>query len=150
VPFTRGLIQQVVAMAHDTHVQLVRIRKYDTTFPFETPAKIFQRLLNSIMSDRSGTKTSIAYFVGNQLFRCYFKMDNHRMCKMVFDTLSKSAIEKNTLSKADRVTFEYYQGRYELHNLQFSKAREHLLFCFDHCHIAASKQKRYRRLQFLI
>ena len=35
-------------------------------------------------------------------------MNNHRMCKMVFDTLSKSSIEKSTLGKADRVTFEYY------------------------------------------
>ena len=66
------------------------------------------------------------------------------MCRMVFDTLSKSGIDKTTLGKADRVTFEYYSGRYELHNLKFRRAREHLLFAFDHCHINARKQQRSR------
>jgi len=69
-------------------------------------------------------------------------MGNHRICKMVFDTLSKSGIEKMTLGKADRVTFDYYSGRYELHNLKFRRAREHLLSAFDHCHINARKQQR--------
>lgn len=70
-------------------------------------------------------------------------MNNHRMCKMVFDTLSKSNIDKNTLGKADRVTFEYYQGRYELHHLHFRKARQHLIYCFNNVHHAAYKQRRY-------
>jgi hypothetical protein len=74
VPFIKRLIQQVIAIAHNTHLQLVRQGAYDTTYPFETPAKLLQRLLNSIMSDRSGTKKIIAYFVGNQLFRSYFKV----------------------------------------------------------------------------
>lgn len=73
VPLTKRLVQQGIALAHDTFVQLQRNRTYDSTYPFETPAKLLQRLLNSIMSDRLGTKTSIAYFIGNQLFRCYFK-----------------------------------------------------------------------------
>jgi hypothetical protein len=62
---------------------------------------------------------------------------------MVFDTLSKSGIEVTTLRKADRVTFEYYQGRYELHHLHFRKAREHLLYCFDNVHLQTPKQQRY-------
>lgn len=70
-------------------------------------------------------------------------MNNHRMCKMVFDTLSNSSIEKSTLGKADRVTFEYYQGRYELHHLRFRKARESLLWSFNNCHVRALQQKRY-------
>jgi hypothetical protein len=65
------------------------------------------------------------------------------MCKMMFDTLSKSTVERSALSKADRVTFEYYLGRYELHHLNFRKARELLLQCFDNCHPQAFKQKRY-------
>jgi hypothetical protein len=73
-------------------------------------------------------------------------MNNHRMCKMVFDSLSKSSIEKSTLGKSDRVTFEYYLGRYELHHLHFRKAREQLLWCFNNCHINAPHQWRYRRL----
>src|SRR2546423_3096959 len=73
-------------------------------------------------------------------------MNNHRMCKMVFDTLSKSSIDKTTLQKADRVTFEYYCGRYELHHLQFRNARRHLLYCFENCHVKAIKQRRYLSL----
>ena len=69
-------------------------------------------------------------------------MNNHRMCKMVFDTLSKSSIEKETLGKGDRVTFEYYLGRYELHQLHFRKARDQLLWCFNNCHIKAQQQQR--------
>ena len=153
IPVTKRLIRQAIALAHDTHIQLVQKHAYDTTYPFETPAKFLQRLLNSVLSDRSGSKKSIAYFIGNQLFRCYFKvfpliilaliqMNNHRMCKMVFDTLSKSSIDKNTLQKADRVTFEYYNGRYELHHLHFRNARERLFWCFDNCHINAPKQRK--------
>jgi hypothetical protein len=74
IPITKRLIQQVIALAHNTQIQLVRKRAYDTTYPFETPAKLLQRLLNSILSDRSGLKKSIAYFIGNQLLRCYFKV----------------------------------------------------------------------------
>jgi hypothetical protein len=74
IQFAKRLIQQVIAIAHDTHLQLAQQGAYDTTYPFETPAKLLQRLLNSIMSDRSGTKKAIAYFVGNQLFRSYFKV----------------------------------------------------------------------------
>ena len=70
-------------------------------------------------------------------------MNNHRMCKMVFDTLSKSSIDRATLTKADSVTFEYYLGRYELHHLNFRKARELLLRCFDRCYPQAFKEKRY-------
>ena len=77
IPLTKLLIQQCIAIAHDTFIQLKRRRAYDSTFPFETPAKLLQRLLNSITSDRTGTKTSIAYFIGNQLFRCYFKVGSH-------------------------------------------------------------------------
>ena len=73
-PFTKRVIQQCIAIAHDTCVELYQRGLYDSTFPFETPAKLLQRLLNAIMSDRSGTKKSVAYFVGNQLFRCYFKV----------------------------------------------------------------------------
>jgi hypothetical protein len=80
IPVTKRLIQQAIALAHDTHIQLVRRRAYDTTYPFETPAKLLQRLLNSIMSDRSGLKKSIAYFIGNQLFRCYFKVHLLQRC----------------------------------------------------------------------
>ena len=64
------------------------------------------------------------------------------MCKMVFDTLSKSSITISSLGKADRVTFEYYQARYELHNFHFRQARELLLRCFDSCHVNAHQQKR--------
>lgn len=81
IPFAKRLIQQSIALAHDTHVQLVRQNVYDTTYPFETPAKLLQRLLNSVMSDRSGAKKSIAYFTGNQLFRCYFKVPTHLIHK---------------------------------------------------------------------
>ena len=73
-PFTKRVIQQCMSLAHDTSVQLSLRGIYDSTYPFETPAKLLQRLLNAIMSDRSGTKKDIAYFVGNQLFRCYFKV----------------------------------------------------------------------------
>src|SRR5271170_1362599 len=73
-PFTKRVLQQCISIAHDTSLQLSQRGMYDSTFPFETPAKLLQRLLNAIMSDRSGTKKSIAYFVGNQLFRCYFKV----------------------------------------------------------------------------
>lgn len=145
-PLTKHLVQQAIHIAHTTHLHLVQQNVYDTTYPFQVPAKLLQRLLNAIMSDRSGTKKSIAYYIGNQLFRCYFKMNNHRMCKMVFDTLSKSSIDKTTLSKSDRVTFEYYLGRYELHHLHFRKAREQLLWCFHNCHNHAHQQKRYFKL----
>jgi hypothetical protein len=74
VQFAKRLIQQAIAIAHDIHIHLVQQGVYDTTYPFETPAKLLQRLLNSIMSDRSGMKKTIVYFVGNQLFRCYFKV----------------------------------------------------------------------------
>jgi len=74
VPLTKRLVQQGMAVAHDTFLQLKHQRSYDPTYPFETPAKLLQRLLNSIMSDRTGSKTLIAYFIGNQLFRCYFKV----------------------------------------------------------------------------
>src|SRR5271169_5097472 len=83
IPFAKRLIQQVISLAHDTHIQLVVHGDYDTTYPFETPAKLLQRLLNSIMSDRSGTKKQIAYFVGNQLFRCYFKVSPPSPSKFV-------------------------------------------------------------------
>jgi hypothetical protein len=72
--FTKRVLQQCIAIAHDTSVQLSRSAVYDSTYPFETPAKLLQRLLNAIMSDRSGEKKDLAYFVGNQLFRCYFKV----------------------------------------------------------------------------
>ena len=62
---------------------------------------------------------------------------------MVFDSISKSGIPKEGLSKADRVTFEYYLGRYELHHLHFRKARESLLYCFNNVHFLAYKQRRY-------
>jgi hypothetical protein len=62
---------------------------------------------------------------------------------MVFDTLSKSSIDKSTLNKADRVTFEYYVGRYELHTLHFRKARDQLLWCLQNCHAQAHSQQRY-------
>lgn len=88
IPLTKLLIQQCIAIAHDTFIQLKRRRAYDSTFPFETPAKLLQRLLNSIMSDRTGTKTSIAYFIGNQLFRCYFKVESH--CSLSFPPPSLS------------------------------------------------------------
>src|SRR5271169_6261570 len=70
-------------------------------------------------------------------------MNNHRMCKMVFDTLSKSSVEKESLGRGDRVTFEYYSGRYELHQLHFRKAREQLSWSFNNCHIQATQQRRY-------
>src|SRR5271169_4776499 len=70
-------------------------------------------------------------------------MNNHRMCKMVFETLSKSNIEKDSLGKGDRVAFEYYLGRYELHQLHFRAARDRLLWCFNDCHINAHQQRRY-------
>ena len=69
-------------------------------------------------------------------------MNNFRLCKMVFDTLSKSSIEKETLGRGDRVTFEYYSGRYALHHLQFRKAREQLLYAFNLCHIQCPQQQR--------
>jgi nuclear mRNA export protein PCID2/THP1 len=145
-PLTKKLIQQSISIAHDTHLQLVQRGVYDTTVPFEYPAKLLQRLLNLIMSDRTATKKTLAYFLGNQLFRCYFKMNNHRMCKMVFDTLSKSGIERGMLGRGDRVTFEYYLGRYELHQLHFRRAREHLLYCFHNCLLNAPNQQRYTSL----
>jgi hypothetical protein len=75
-PLAKRVIQQIVRIAHRAHTVLRSRGAYDDTFPFETPAKIFQRMLNSVMSDRSGSKTGIAYFIGNQLFRCYFKVPN--------------------------------------------------------------------------
>jgi len=143
VPFTRDLVKQFLALAHQTHLQLQQQKVYDSTYPFEEPAKVLQRLFNSVISDRTGTKVTLGYFLGNQLFRCYFKMNNHRMCKMVFDTLAKSSITVSSLGKADRVTFEYYQARYELHNFHFRQARELLLRCLDTCHANAVQQKRY-------
>lgn len=75
-PFTKRLIQQSIALAHDAQRQLVHRHAYDTTYPFETPAKLLQRLINSIMLDHSGTKKGIVYYIGNQLFRCYFKVSS--------------------------------------------------------------------------
>lgn len=74
LPFAKLLVQQSIALARDAHLQLVRKHAYDTTFPFEAPAKLLQRLLNSVMSDRSGAKKAITYYTGNQLFRCYFRV----------------------------------------------------------------------------
>jgi hypothetical protein len=72
-PLAKRVIQQIIAIAHNAHTALRSRGAYDDTFPFETPAKLFLRMLNSVMTDRSGSKTRIAYFIGNQLFRCYFK-----------------------------------------------------------------------------
>jgi hypothetical protein len=69
-------------------------------------------------------------------------MNNHRLCNMVFDTLSKSSIDKGSLARGDRVTFEYYSGRYALHHLHFRKAREQLLYAFNLCHIQCPQQQR--------
>jgi hypothetical protein len=74
VPFAKRIIQQSIALTRDAQFQLVSEHAYDTTSPYEIPAQFLRRLINSVMSDRSGTKKSIIYYIGNQLFRCYFRV----------------------------------------------------------------------------
>lgn len=45
-------------------------------------------------------------------------------------------------SKADRVGYRYYLGRYYLSQQQFRRSRSHLLWAFDHCTNSAPHNKR--------
>lgn len=79
------------------------------------------------------TKKSIILFVATLLCRVYFKLGTPASCANVFSNIHTAKIKFSSYSRADRVEYRYYLGRFYLTKNQLGKAYCHLRWAFDNC-----------------
>lgn len=98
------------------------------------------------------TKRADVLWLANASFRCYFKLNNVRLCETVLGsvenalTLNRSYANEEQKSnigdddigmrcycRADRVTYKYYLGRLRLSQHRIRKAYMELRWAFDNC-----------------
>lgn len=98
----------------------------------------------ALMAESQGTlltKKSIILFVATLLCRVYFKLGTPSSCANVFSNIHTAKIKFSSYSRADKVEYRYYLGRFYLTKNQLGKAYRHLHWAFDNC-LATSSNKR--------
>ncbi|ORY74803.1 hypothetical protein BCR37DRAFT_194825 [Protomyces lactucae-debilis] len=136
----KWLTDAVAQLAH----RLVETGKTHTQW--EQAVRAIFRCFQSILSDRDPSPTSrqrIVLRIANILFKLYFRLDQIRLCETISRNVVASGVVFTNYSRADRVAYRYYLGRYHLSQQQFRRSRAHLDWAFRHC---SMKHEHNRRL----
>lgn len=107
----------------------------------EFMAALLLKVFNSIRSEKTdinaapGTmsKKSIIFYVANLLCRLYFRLDTPGSCANVFSNIHTARISFSQSSRAQRVEFRYWLGRFYISKNMFADAYRHLKWAFDNC-----------------
>ncbi|BFZ56267.1 hypothetical protein PYCC9005_003311 [Savitreella phatthalungensis] len=96
-------------------------------------------------ADSGVGKRAIAYSIANLLFRVYFWAHNVIMVDTIARNIVSAGIPFDNpafASRADRVAYRYYIGRYWLSQQAFARAHRHLQYAYDNCSANCKRQKR--------
>ncbi|KAI8514204.1 PCI domain-containing protein 2 [Branchiostoma belcheri] len=144
VMYTVALDLRLFALSAD--VQLVRKGKGKPGETLEKAADVlmgcFRVCASDSRSDLDVSKKWGMLNIVNQLFKIYFKINKHHLCKPLIRAIDSSNL-KDDFTKAQLVTYRYYVGRKAMFDGEFKQAEEYLTYAFDHCHRACRKNKRF-------
>lgn len=96
-----------------------------------------------------GSKRTIAFKVAILLFRLYFWSRNMVMVNTIARNIVSAGVkfgDAKYATRADRVAYRYYLGRYYLSELGFRRARAHLLYAWQNCRKQASTARQARSI----
>jgi hypothetical protein len=105
---------------------------------WEKAVRAIFRCFQCILSDRDPSpagRQRIVLVVANLLFKLYFRLNQVRMCETVARNIVASGANFNNYSRAERVGYRYYLGRYYLTQQQFRRSRSHLVWALQHCSV---------------
>eukprot|EP00698_Gefionella_okellyi_P015524 TRINITY_DN4382_c0_g1_i1.p1 TRINITY_DN4382_c0_g1~~TRINITY_DN4382_c0_g1_i1.p1 ORF type:complete len:316 (+),score=63.34 TRINITY_DN4382_c0_g1_i1:44-991(+) len=100
----------------------------------EALVPVLQRMFASAMRAREQEKKTIALNLVTEMFRCYFAMNNLRLCQNLIKSVEKQCAPVETFNKEDAVTYWYYAGRLALFDAKFGQAEEFLSLAANSCH----------------
>lgn len=112
---------------------------------------VLKRFLQKMVVDRSPlpvSKKKGCLFIIVGLFKCYFKLNNLKMCSYLIKMI-KMLPPLSSYSLSDQVAYQFYYGRLQVFEEQYQAAEDALSFAFTHCH-PSSVANRRRILLFLI
>ncbi|KAG0024046.1 COP9 signalosome (CSN) subunit [Podila clonocystis] len=119
----------------------------------EDCARAINKSFTVCITDRSPIEISRkwgTYFIIGILFKTYFKLKSHSLCKNVLRAVSAADLPPLTrFPISHQVTFKYYTGVLSFYNDDFKSAEADLQFAFDHTP-ATSPSNRRLILHYLI
>eukprot|EP01137_Pigoraptor_chileana_P034980 Opistho-2@28319 len=109
-------------------------------------ARVLMRCFTVVGNDRSPLETSKKWGtlqVVNNLFKIYFRLNNHRLCKNIIRSVESPGFPDLAKFKiGDVVTYRFFAGRYVMFDSNYREAEKHLSAALEHCHRDAVKNKR--------
>ncbi|KAK9249569.1 hypothetical protein V1506DRAFT_510718 [Lipomyces tetrasporus] len=111
-------------------------------------AKVLLKLFNSIRGERMTgentemSKKEVILYVAVLLCRAYFKLNQPSACANVFSNIHTANIAFSRYPRSQRVTYRYYLGRFYFLRQELLRARTHLLWAFNNCHVSAISNHR--------
>jgi hypothetical protein len=87
------------------------------------------------------TKKTAILYIASMLCRLYFKMAQPGSCANVFSNIHTANIKFGVYTRAQRVEYRYWLGRFYLYKCQLTNAYRHLNWSFRNC-LASSRNKR--------
>ncbi|CAG8532219.1 10150_t:CDS:10 [Paraglomus occultum] len=114
----------------------------------EVAARAINKSFSTCITDRASISASRkwgTYYVGNLLFKTYFKLKQQNLCKNVLRAIRASTDlpELSQFPKSHQVTFHYYQGLLYFLEAQYKQADEHFTSAFRKCPKQFYKNKEY-------
>ncbi|KAI1320450.1 COP9 signalosome (CSN) subunit [Mortierella claussenii] len=121
-------------------------RKGETPTSMEDCARVVNKTFTACVTDRSPIELSKkwgTYNVACVLFRTYFKLKSHSLCKNIIRAIKVSELpDLSEFPMAHQVTMRYYTGVLSSFDEDFAKAELDLQFAFDHTPPVFHKHRR--------
>ncbi|KAF9425715.1 COP9 signalosome (CSN) subunit [Podila epigama] len=112
----------------------------------EDCARAINKSFTLCITDRSPVDISRkwgTYFIIGVLFKTYFKLKSHSLCKNVLRAVTAADLPSlHRFPKSQQVTFKYYTGVLAFFNEDFKTAEADLRFAYEHCLEEASSNQR--------
>ncbi|KAK6631946.1 hypothetical protein RUM44_006976 [Polyplax serrata] len=77
----------------------------------------------------------------NQMFKVYFKINRHQLCKPLMRAIESSNL-KDRFALAQTITYKFFEGQRAMFDGDFKTANECLSFAFLRCHKNSPKNKK--------
>ncbi|KAI8358294.1 hypothetical protein B0O80DRAFT_520893 [Mortierella sp. GBAus27b] len=101
----------------------------------DAASKHLSKAINIVISDKTSntveeSKRVSLYYLANLMFRIYFKLKSTRLMPTLINNISKAGADLSQYPMSQRVTHQYYLGRYHLYQLDLRRAERELDFAF--------------------
>lgn len=101
---------------------------------------LYFALIFSRSSEQDTKKWGMLTLV-NQMFKVYFKINRHQLCKPLMRAIESSNL-KDRFALAQTITYKFFAGQRAMFDGDFKTANECLSFAFLRCHKNSPKNKR--------